>query len=287
MSSTGDPSRRRDSHATEPHAVSPEATYVAVDRLVTLVQEIGNLLDGSLHSLSLAAKNLAANAAFLSNAAGSDIQRQLGDAAGKLERISELVHAAMQGKNVPLGSPLLAKARPIMLKEAVEHAADVLRPMITRCGVDLKLQMPDYVASTPAGALYTVVLNGLQNSIESIQRRGGIGRVTVTVRREQPPRTGGYGRDVREWLTIEIIDDGEGPPAAADTSRVFDLGFSTKPRGTGVGLAVARSVVQSMGGTIELFPNLDKAPIGKRGAVLRARFPSPDIAMNLRLGGAA
>ena len=287
MSSTGDSPRRRDSDATEPPATSPEATYVAVERLATLVHEIGDLLDGSLHSLSLATRTLASHSAQLGVQLSVDIQRQLGDAAGKLERISELVHGAMQGKSVPLGSPLLAKARPIMLKEAVEHAADVLRPMMTRGGVDLRLQIPDYISSTPAGALYTVVLNGIQNSVESIQRRGGIGRVTVTVRREPPPRGGGYGRDTREWLTIEIIDDGEGPPATHDASRVFDLGFSTKPRGTGVGLAVARSVVQSMGGTIELFPNLDKAPVGKRGAVLRARFPTPDIAMNLRLGGAA
>lgn len=287
MSSTGDDQRRRDSNATEPPATTPEATYTAVDRLVTLVHEIGDLLDGSLHSLSLATKTLAQHAALLGSDAGIDIQKQLGDAAGKLERISELVHAAMQGKSIPLGSPLLAKARPIMLKEAIEHASDVLRPMMLRAGVDLKLQIPDYIASTPAGALYTVVLNGLQNSAESIQRRGGIGRITITVRREQPPRQGGYGKDTREWLTIEIIDDGEGPPATSDTGRVFDLGFTTKPRGTGVGLAVARSVIQNMGGTIELFPNLDKAPVGKRGAVLRARFPSPDIAMNLRLGGAA
>ncbi|MBS0195680.1 MAG: HAMP domain-containing histidine kinase [Planctomycetes bacterium] len=293
MSSQGDESARRASHPEQgpPHQdpahPTPQATYASVDRLVTLVEEIGDLLDGSLLSLSNATQTLAKHTALLSSSDGADIHRALNDAASRLERISELVHAAMQGKSMPIGSPLLAKARPIMLKEAIEHAADVLKPMMHKSGAEIRLQLPDFVGTTPAGAMYTVILNGLQNSVESIVRRGGIGHVTVTVRREPPPRNGGYGRDSREWLTLEIIDDGEGPPATTDSARVFDLGFTTKPRGTGVGLAVARSVIQSMGGQIELFPNLDRAPVGKRGAVLRARFPAPDMSANIRLGGAA
>ena len=45
--------------------------------------------------------------------------------------------------------------------------------------------------------------------------------------------------------------------------------------------------IQSMGGTIELHPCYDKAPAGKKGAVLRARYPAPDAFLNIRLGGAA
>lgn len=268
-------------------APSPEATYISVDRLATLVNQMSEMLDGSMNSLSKATASLSRFSTVLGAAACDQIQQELGNAASNIERISELVHGAMQGRSLSLGSPLLSKARPITIREAVEHAAEVLRPVMERQEIDLTIQIPDEIAQTPAGALYTVILNAMQNAVESIERRRGPGAIAVSVRREQPPRTGGYGKDSRDWQTIEIIDDGEGPPQTRDSSRVFDLGFTTKPRGTGVGLAVAKSVVQSMGGTIELIPSNEKAPAGKRGAVLKARYPAPDAMLNIRLGGAA
>lgn len=268
-------------------APSPEATYISVDKLAALVNQMGDMLDGSMNSLSKATTSLARFSAVLGDVACQQIQQELHNAASNIEKLSELVHGAMQGRSLALGSPLLSKARPVTIREAVEHAGEVLRPVMDRQEIDLTIQIPDEIAQTPAGALYTVILNAMQNAVESIERRRGPGAIAVSVRREQPPRTGGYGKDSREWQTIEIIDDGEGPPQTHDSNRVFDLGFTTKARGTGVGLAVAKSVVQSMGGTIELFPNNEKAPPGKRGAVLKARYPAPDAFLNIRLGGAA
>jgi signal transduction histidine kinase len=268
-------------------APSPEGTYITVDRLATLMNQMGDMLSSSMENLTNAASCIAKHSTQLGDAACRQIQDEITSASTNIEKVAEMVHGAMQSRSLALGSPLLSKARPISVREAVDHAVDVLRPAIDRHDIDVKVQIPDDVGATPAGALYTVILNAMQNAVEAIERRRGPGAITVTVRREQPPRTGGYGKDTREWQTIEIIDDGEGPPQTHDSSRVFDLGFTTKPRGTGVGLAVARSVIQSMGGTIELHPCYDKAPAGKKGAVLRARYPAPDAFLNIRLGGAA
>ncbi len=131
--------------------------------------------------------------------------------------------------------------------------------------------------------MYTVILNGLQNAVEAVARAGGNGRVDICIAHEQGPMRPGYGRDNRDWLLLEITDDGAGPPP--DPSRVFDLGFTTKPKGSGVGLAVARGVVQGVGGSIELSPRFAPGSGPRRGAVLRALFPSP--AAEYRLGGAA
>ena len=46
-------------------------------------------------------------------------------------------------------------------------------------------------------------------------------------------------------------DDGPGIPPEV-LSAIYDMHFTTKSGGTGVGLYVARSVVQSHGGTIEV-----------------------------------
>jgi signal transduction histidine kinase len=50
---------------------------------------------------------------------------------------------------------------------------------------------------------------------------------------------------------IEIEDHGPGIPADV-LPRIFDLYFTTKPDGTGVGLAVTHQIVEAHGGTIEV-----------------------------------
>jgi len=299
MSSTSNPNnapgpepKRPHKPATAPHpgtyGVTPLATYSEVDRLTALLHEINNLLDGSMRCLGMAKKSLSSDT-VIEAATATQAERHLHTAAEGLERMAELVHAAMQGRSTPIGSPLLARARPVTLGEAVQHAADVLRPLASERTVELAINMAPSVASLPAGALYTVILNGVQNAVESVSRRGGRGHVEISIRHDAPPVSGSYGRDTRDWLLLEVTDDGVGPPASSDAARVFDLGFTTKPRGTGVGLAVARSVVQGMGGTIELLPpaNPSRAAARKAGAVLRVKFPAPIQVPGLKLGGAA
>lgn len=58
-------------------------------------------------------------------------------------------------------------------------------------------------------------------------------------------------RDGKPWVEIVIEDDGEGI-AAADLPRIYDPHFSTKGRGSGIGLATSRTIVESHAGTIDV-----------------------------------
>ncbi|MDQ0645235.1 sensor histidine kinase [Microbacterium murale] len=62
-------------------------------------------------------------------------------------------------------------------------------------------------------------------------------------------------RPAREgWVVLEVSDSGAGIPVAA-REQIFQHGFSTKPAGTdgrGVGLALVRSIVNDVGGTVEI-----------------------------------
>jgi signal transduction histidine kinase len=260
----------------------PTATYAQVDHMSALMRQLSGLLEQSLQSLGKAKDSLSGEA-VLEMATAGEVERQLHSAAEGLERMSELVHAAMQGPSVTIGCPVIARARPVTLGESAQHAVDVLEPFAVEKGVEVSLEIAPGIAAIPAGALYTVLLNGIQNAIEAVARRGGRGRIDISVRHDHPPAGVGYGRDSRDWYTLEISDNGVGLPAG-DASRVFNLGYSTKPNGTGVGLAVARSVVQGMGGSVEL---LARSTEPRAGAVLRVKFPNPSSAPNLKLGGAA
>lgn len=279
---TGTPGSSNNANARRP---APDATFGQVDALAALVQQLGSLLDGSLKRVALAHRTLAKSGLALANATAAEAEQHLSKAAADLERMAEMVHAAMQGRAQPLGSPNLSKARPVTLGEAIEHASTVIAPLAKDQHANVKVEIEPGVESLSAGSLYTVVLNALQNAVESVGRCGG-GNVTVTLKRGGPPDNT-FGRDSRRWLLLEIGDDGAGPPPMPERSRVFDLGYTTKPNGSGLGLAVARSVVRAVNGTIELVPASGAASPSRKGAVLRVQFPAAAGSEQVRLGGAA
>jgi signal transduction histidine kinase len=266
---------------------SPRATYATVDKVTELFKQLHGLIDHSLSSVDKAKKTISAGTVLTASVVTA-AEKHLSSAAGDLDRMSELVHAAMQSQAHSIGSPHLAKARPVTLGEAVQHAVDVCRPLAERHQVTLTCEVSVSLADQPAGAVYTVALNAVQNAVEAVARRNAAstapspGRVEVELRHDAPPKDAAYGRDDRAWCTLEVRDDGVGLPKGVDASRVFDLGFTTKVHGAGVGLSVAKSVVQGMGGVIELLPRVvvrrvEHGAGGENtacpGCVLRVRFP--------------
>ena len=83
-------------------------------------------------------------------------------------------------------------------------------------------------------AFLNLVLNGLE-------ALGPGGRLSVTTTYTPAPRA----------VTVTLDDTGAGM-SDATLARVFDLFFTTKPEGTGLGMALARSVIRRHGGQISI-----------------------------------
>ena len=67
-------------------------------------------------------------------------------------------------------------------------------------------------------------------------------------------------------MLISVSDTGIGlPPDKAD--KIFDAFFTTKPQGTGMGLAISRSIIESHGGRLWAEAN------SGRGATFRFTLP--------------
>lgn len=100
-----------------------------------------------------------------------------------------------------------------------------------------------------------VMLNLLTNAREAI---GDHGRIVV--------RT----RETDSAVVIEVDDDGGGVKLA-DEGSVFEIFYSTKEQGTGLGLGIARRIVEEHGGTL----TLDNRP--EKGACFRVELPKVKI----------
>jgi signal transduction histidine kinase len=67
-------------------------------------------------------------------------------------------------------------------------------------------------------------------------------------------------------MLTSVIDAGVGLPTEK-TDQIFNAFFTTKPHGTGLGLALTRSIVESLGGPISAAPN------SGRGATFQFTLP--------------
>jgi len=140
------------------------------------------------------------------------------------------------------------------LNEILAVLADFLRPELSAARVEVRLELAAGLPSVRAdeGQLRAVFLNLLRNSREAMPGGG-----TVWLRT----------RAVPEGVEAEVADTGTGIPAEA-LPRIFDPFFSTKQRGTGLGLAYTQQVVQEHGGTIRC-----QSEAG-RGTTFTVRLPA-------------
>jgi len=108
-----------------------------------------------------------------------------------------------------------------------------------------------------AGRLRQLLHNLLKNSLEAM---GGEGKPCIEVTTREIADNG------RLWVELTIADNGPGLPAGFD-ERWFEPYTTSKQRGTGLGLAVAKKIVEEHGGSIRA----DNRPGG--GALFTVRLP--------------
>jgi signal transduction histidine kinase len=92
------------------------------------------------------------------------------------------------------------------------------------------------------------LLNLFQNAIEALSQSNQLRRVLVVRCRRWEDR----------GVTIRVEDNGPGI-AAADRNRIFDAFYTTRPEATGMGLLIARSVIRSHGGKLDVEA---RSPVG-------------------------
>jgi signal transduction histidine kinase len=144
------------------------------------------------------------------------------------------------------------------LNAVLTDAEAFLRPELKRRDMALALRP----AATPARILadetqiQQVLINLIMNAMDA-SADAAVERRTIVVQVELAAGT----------YTISVKDQGSGF-ADRDLSKLFDSFFSTKRNGMGLGLSIARTIVEAHGGTIRA----ENAPGG--GAIFRVLLPA-------------
>lgn len=136
-----------------------------------------------------------------------------------------------------------------------------------------------WAVEADAGQISQVLNNLVINGKEAMPK-GGVLRVTAKNIDVAP---GDMNALAGEYVVIDVADQGEGI-ATEDLQRIFDPFFSTKARGSGLGLASAHSIVQQHGGFIDVKSQLGKGssfrvflPANSRAQIAQADMRAPGV----------
>jgi len=126
----------------------------------------------------------------------------------------------------------------VAVNEVIREMAQLLRGEATRYGVSIRTDPADDLPKVMADhvQLQQVLMNLMLNGIEAMKETGGV----LTVKSQSAPD----GR-----VRISVSDTGVGLPAE-NADQIFSAFFTTKPEGSGMGLAISRSIVESHGGRL-------------------------------------
>jgi signal transduction histidine kinase/CheY-like chemotaxis protein len=221
------------------------------------METVALLLGGIAHDFNNMLSTLLAHLGLLRSQVEQERARERIDRMeGTIDRASELTRRLLtvaRGTGSELG--------PLQLEAVVRGATELVEPGWP-AGVQLKVDVPPGLPPVlgAAGDLEQVIVNLLVNARDAVGERG---RIRIAA------RTFRHGERTR-GIALMVEDDGPGiPPDRKD--EVFHPFFTTKPRGTGLGLAVARQILRDHHGRIWVEP----APGGGARFLLALRQAEP------------
>ncbi|MGA8408109.1 MAG: ATP-binding protein [Candidatus Acidiferrales bacterium] len=149
--------------------------------------------------------------------------------------------------------PVELKLEESDLRVLLDEVLDAARPSIAKAGIELRVELPSQFPRVLVDSqlIHQAVLNLLLNASDFTSAGG---RITLSLRRNG------------EFAVIAVSDSGKGI-SLEDQKKIFQLFFTTRPGGTGIGLANTFRFVQLHNGRIEF----DSEP--GRGTTFRLELP--------------
>ena len=194
-----------------------------------LAHEIRQPIAASITSANACLRWLARDPPDLerARAAASRIEQDGNRAADVISRLRSFYKKGTPPKRETVDIQEIIREMTALFKtEALRHSV--------RIHSELRDERPHVLADRVQ--LQQVFMNLMLNAIEAMKDSGG----ELTIRSRLSPES---------HLIVSISDTGVGLPADS-AERIFDAFHTTKPQGTGMGLAITRSIVEAHGGRV-------------------------------------
>ena len=168
-----------------------------------------------------------------------DVDEQFAVLSAEVMRLDRVVRTFLD-----FNRPVDLNLEPLDLVETAAEIISFIEPEAAVRGIQTSFERPEGAVIVEAGRdlLRQALLNIAVNAIEATDSGGDI---AVRIERNE------------DTCAIVIADTGPGIPPD-QREKIFQLYYTTKPRGTGIGLAMAFRAAQLHGGTIEIDSEMGK-----------------------------
>ena len=214
--------------ASDPQEVTSQSHLIQVEKMAalgrlaaTLAHEINNPLQAMQSHLELAMDFPLPQ---------EERTQYLGVIRQEISRLSDITQRVLN-----FSRPAVVQPRPVSIAELVSQTLALTSKQLQRSHVQVTTDIPEslQVLAVP-DQLVQVFLNLIINATEAIHDHG---HIQINAHAEGP-------RGV-----VSFANDGPAIPPE-HLSRIFEPFFTSKPEGTGLGLAVSHNLVQQHGGTL-------------------------------------
>ena len=180
-------------------------------------------------------------------------QRHVDILSGEMQRLDRVVQTLAD-----FSRPMELHLKEHDLRQVVGVVMELTAAEMEEQGVQVTVEAPHEPMMVRADAelMQQAVLNLLLNGMQAMP---GGGALRVKMWREH------------QVAVVEVIDEGEGIPPEV-LPRIFELYFTTKPKGSGIGLAMTYRILQLHGGAMDVRSNADVSS-AERGTVFTFRLP--------------
>jgi len=267
--------RARDLAARIPHSGPPDEVGRLTATFNDMLARLEAAFDAQRHFLAEAAHELRTPLASLLG--NTDLLVRYGDDPERRAPALEAIRAEGRRTTRLLNDLLLSfqadagwrlELRPTSLAEVLQSVVAHSRPFAN--GVNLTLAEPPSITLLgDADRLKQVFFNLVDNALQHTPAGGvvSIQSSVISTRNGSTPAFPNLTTD--DWLLITVADTGEGIPSDA-LPHIFDRFYraSGQSRGSGLGLSIARWIVEQHGGRIEV-----ESEVG-RGSEFRVWLPA-------------